>query len=236
MFPDDCLQSVVGADKWWDANTEKKVCRGALIWAFVPHVDQIPYCFEPMGRVDPTRHDDAVLRVSPLSANAPLKPTALPVAAMPLHPGEVWAGYRAKKRPCLVVGCNVANIDSELTRGKPKAATAPTLIAAPYYGATQQGGRAGYTPQFIERVRHCEYAQFLWDILPIRNGEESILRLDQIQPVGVHGSSYTLSDFRLSSPALEVIDEMLSWLIRGGVEEASWVALYREQIEATFGA
>jgi hypothetical protein len=233
MYPDDCLQSIVGGNEWWQANTEKRIFRGALVFAFVPHFDQVPYCFELKGRVDPTSHDEAVFRVSPLSVNAPLKPTALPVAAMPLHKGEVWAAYRAKRRPCLVIGCNSAPVAEELTRGKPKAATAPTILVAPFYGVAHRGERAGYSPEFVERVRHCEYPQFLWDILPITKGEESILRLDQLQPIGSHGNSYALSDFRLSDSAIEVVDEMMSWLIRGGVDEASWVALYREQIEAT---
>jgi hypothetical protein len=45
--------------------------------------------FDPVGRTDPGRHDDAILRVSPLKVNTPLKPVDLPVAAMTLFSGEV---------------------------------------------------------------------------------------------------------------------------------------------------
>src|SRR5262245_2459829 len=103
MLPDDCIQSIIGYDKWWIKNERKRLCRGALIFTFAPHVDQIPYTFEPVGRTDPSRHNDAILRVAPLRTNLPLKPTDLPVAAMTLHSGEVWAAYRAKLRPALVI-------------------------------------------------------------------------------------------------------------------------------------
>jgi hypothetical protein len=236
MFPDDCVQSIIGAGHWWEKNSEQRVCRGALIFAFVPHVDQVPYTFEPVGRIDPTRHEDAVLRVSPLKTNLPLKPTDLPVAAMTLHSGEVWAAYRAKKRPCLVLAAGNPPVNRQLTRGKPNSSTAPTLLVAPYYGATRNSRRAGYSPEFAERVRHCEYPQFHWDILPIPGGEESILRLDHLQPIGAHPSSYLLSDFRLSEGAVEIMDELLGWITSGGVEEDSLVAMYRNEIDATFDA
>jgi hypothetical protein len=109
-------------------------------------------------------------------------------------------------------------------------------LIAPYYGALKNAQRVGYKPEFVERVRHCEYPQFMWDVLPIPNGEESILRLDHLQPIGAHTNSYTLSDFRLTQAAMEIIDELLTWLVWGGVEEASWIGLYREQIESTFGS
>ena len=237
MFPDDCIQSIIRSDHWWIKNEERALCRGALIFAFAPHVDQIPYTFEPVGRTDANRHDTAILRVSPLKVNQPLKQTDLPVAAMPLFAGEVWAAYRAKKRPCLVVGCNSPAVNQGLIRGMPKNSTAPTVLVAPYYGVDRTGHRAGYKPEFVERVRHCEYPQFVWDCLPIPSGTvESILRLDHLQPMGTHHDSYKLSEFKLSDDAVEIIDELLQWLIWGGVEKDSLIALYRDGIEAAFAS
>jgi hypothetical protein len=233
MFPDDCIQSVVGSGRWWDEYRDNALCRGALIFAFVPHFDQLPYTFEPVGRADATSHTSAIVKVSPLKIDQALKRSTLPVAAMPLHEGEVWAAYRAKRRPCVVLGCNHPTVESGLTRGMPKNSTAPTIIVAPYYGA-KKGNRAGYRPEFVERVRHCEYPQFVWDFLPFTEGEESILRLDQLQPIGAHYGSYKLSGFKLSNTALEVMDELLTWLIRGGVPKDSLVAMYRQEIEAAF--
>src|SRR5690606_34576001 len=104
---------------------------------------------------------------------------------MSLHEGEVWAAYRAKKRPCLVLSNLSQPVDKSLTRGKPNWTTAPTILCARYYGATR-GTRAGFSDEFVTRIRHCEYAQFFWDCLPFPRGEESILRIDQLQPVGTH--------------------------------------------------
>ena len=135
MYPDDCIQSIIQPTDWWVKNEDQMLCRGALIFAFVPHVDQVPYTMEPVGRTDPEKHDSANLRVSPLRIKQPRRRTDLPVAAMPLYSGELWAAYRAKKRPCLVIGSNNPLVDRTLTRGMAKRSTAPTVLAAPYYGA-----------------------------------------------------------------------------------------------------
>jgi len=235
MFPDDCIQSIVGSTKWWTKNEEQKLCRGALIFAFVPHVDQVPYAFQPVGRTEPDKHDSAIVRVAPLKVDQPLKKAELPVAAMPLHGNEVWAAYRAKRRPCLVIGSNNPTVDHTLIAGTPRNATAPTILVAPYYSVDRDGSRAGYRPEFVERVRHCEYPQFVWDCLPFTGAsKESILRLDQIQPIGAHYYSHKFSDFKLNAGALEVIDELLYWLIWGGVKEDSLIAMYRAEIEEMF--
>lgn len=101
MFLEDSLQSTISGE-WWIKNSSKKICRGALVFSFSPHIDQIPYGFEPIGRTNATEHDSATVRVSALKVDQPLKQTKLPVAAMPLNEKEVWAAYRAKVRPCLV--------------------------------------------------------------------------------------------------------------------------------------
>lgn len=234
-WPEDCLQAALGGQEWWTRHDGHELCRGVLVWAFLPHFDQVPYAFEPVGRTEPTQHGSATVKVAPLRIGQPLTRSKLPVAAMPLHGGEVWAAYRAKRRPCLVIAKNGPTVDRNLTRRTPNHSTAPTILVAPYYGADQNGRRAGYPPAFIERVRHCEYPQFLWDKLPI-GGEtqESLLRLDQVQPIGAHYNSYQLCGFRLSKAAMDIVDDLLGWLVWGGVKEDSIVALYRAEIEETF--
>lgn len=232
-FPEDSMQSAVGGD-WWLPCNPTPIERGTLLWSFIPHFDQTPYMFEPIGRSDPESHGAAEVSVKPLRANAPLTQVALPVAAMPLNHGEVWAAYRAKKRPCIVLGAGGQPVENELIKGKPKSHTAQTLIVAPYFGADQNGKRAGYSEAFIERVRHCEYPQFFWDQLPTNGAKESILRLDQIQAIGSHHNSYAPTGFKLSTEALIVLDDMYKWLIHGGVEEDSLLAMYRSEIESIF--
>ena len=72
MYPDDCIQAVVGGD-WWVKNDDRILCRGALIVAFLPHVDQVPYTFEPIGRKEADRHNSALVKVSPLRVDQPLR-------------------------------------------------------------------------------------------------------------------------------------------------------------------
>ena len=239
MYPDDCIQSIIpNSTEWWISNEGRKLCRGALVLAFIPHIDQIPYSFEPIGRNNADEHGEARVKVTPLKVDQPLKQTKLPVAAMPLYKGEVWAAYRAKVRPCLVLGSTDSpTVDKKLTQGMPKYMTTPTLLVAPHYGADKDGTRSGYNPEFVERIRHCEYPQFVWNPLPIAGGpKESILRLDQVQPIGMHYNSYRVLDLRLSDDALAVVDELIQWVISGGVPEGGHIASYRELIEQTFTA
>ena len=149
---------------------------------------------------------------------------------MVLHDNEVWAAYRAKRRPCIVLGCPGVAVDSELRKGKPNHSTAPTFIVAPYFGVAMKEARAGFLPEFVERVQRCEYPQFLWDHLPHTGGEPSLLRLDQMQPIGAHHSAYKTLGFCLSDIALQVVDEHLSWLLYGGVPADGQVATYRKAI------
>jgi len=234
MYPDDCIQSAIAdPSRWWVKQSDSQICKGSLIHAFVPYIDETPYTFEPVGRTDPRSHTTAEIKVAPLAVNQPLKQTQLPVAAMTLHHGEIWAAYKAKRRPCLVLGSvSVPAVDKSLMRGKPNRSTAPTMLIAPYYGATDDGSRAGYTSAFVERVRHCEYPQFMWDSLPIPGGTaESIMRIDHLQPIGRHYKSYNLLGYKLSEEALTVIDEIITWYLWGGVPKNGTIASYRELIE-----
>ncbi|EGQ9965951.1 hypothetical protein ACQ902_003174 [Vibrio mimicus] len=234
-YPDDSLQNIVSNGDWWIKSENMKVSRGDLIWAFVPHVDQVPYIFTPIGRDVATEHSKAIVKVEPLTVGSPLKQSDLPVAAMPLHKNEVWSAHRAKKRPCVVLSVESSPVDKELIKGKANHSTAPTYIVAPYYGVDAGSKRAGYSEAFTERVRHCEYSQFLWDKLPLNGADESILRFDHLMPIGAHYNSYKQTGYRLSQEALAILDDYLLWHLHGGVPEESVILEYRELISEYFG-
>ena len=132
-----------------------------------------------------------------------------------------------------MIGSVSPSVDRALTKGKPKRSTAPTILIAPFYGVKQDGQRAGYTPQLIEQVRHCEYPQFLWDKLPPDN-EESLLRLDHLQPIGTGRGSYILTEYRLGRDALEIVDELFQWLIWDRLPEDSLIAMFQKEIASIF--
>ena len=153
MFPDDSVQSIISPSLWWEETETKKLERGCLVYAFIPHVDQVPYTIRPVGRSQAKRHDSAKLDIAPLRMKDRRTKEDLPVAAMAIHDGELWAAYRAKKRPCLVLGSDVPAVDDKLRLGMPKKSTATTVIVAPYYGSDRDGTRAGYNPELVERIR-----------------------------------------------------------------------------------
>jgi hypothetical protein len=223
-YPEDSLQNY--CSPWWVRAQDQQVRRGRLLWAFVPHVDQHPFVLIPEGRSEPTEHKSADYRFEPLKGVLPAA-AKLPVAGLPHYPGEVRVVLRAKKRPVLVLSTGGTEVPKSLRVGAARYQTNPTLIAAPYYGADQGGSSGGWKPEFVARIRRCEYPQYLWDQLPLSGRNESVLRLDHLQPVGRHGESYELTDFELHEEALGLVDEYLSWLLLGGFPQDSIVSEIR---------
>ena len=227
-FPDDCLQAVV--PPWWTVVEDRRIRRGHLIWAFVPHVDQVPLGLFMEGRSSPTNHQRARYRVEPLDVSQRPAGPRLPVAALPDYPGEVRAVYRAKSRPAIVLSTGGHDVPKELRRGSARWQTAPTLLVAPYYGAGRSERRGGWRPELTERIRSCHYPQYIWDRLPIGASEESILRLDHCQPIGRHPSACRWTPHCLHSDALVVLDEWLEWFIRGEIPSDGILAMILQEI------
>ena len=232
-FPTDSVQNIVNS--WWEPSVKYELKRGALIRAFVPHVDQIPNTLIPIGRKEADEHSKAIIEIAPLRINASRSKAKLPVAALSIPEGEIWTAYRSKKRPCLVIGTKQPHVEDVLRRDMPRKLTSPTLIVAPYYGADQDGSRAGYNPELVDRIRHAEYPQFILDYLPIPGHKQSILRLDHLQPVGLHYQTYEHSGFCLSDEAVDLIlDDWLKWLLYGGLPKNSLILDYQKEIVAAY--
>ena len=236
-YPEDSIQASIDPSLWWVKEESPKLERGSLVSAFVPHVDQIPYTIVPKGRKKADEHETADVEIKPLEINKPRRYSSLPVAAMPLFGNEILTGYRAKKRPCLVIGSHGQAVDDKFRRGMPKRSTAPVILVAPYYGADKDGRRAGYNSELVSRIRHAKYPQFQVDSLPIGGPKESILRLDHMQPVGTHYNSYELTGYKLSEDALEIMDEWLAWLIHGRFpnEEDGFLFGFKSYADEHFG-
>ena len=229
MYPDDCLQALL--DNWWVEDENHDYNAGRLLWAFVPHVDQVPFALIPEGRNEPTNHSTAKYLIKPIQIKRPSQESLLPVAAFPSYPGEVRAVYRAKKRPVLVVSSGGMRVPKDLQRGYPKWQTNPTILVAPYYGSESTHGRGGWPKELVQRIRRCEYPQYFWDKLPVSGSREgSVLRLDQIQPIGHHHDSLEWTKFRLNEEAMELLKEQITWLLWGELPENSLFLEMREAL------
>lgn len=235
MYPEDSVQFMLHPSQWWDEDETHDYGRGRLVKAFIPHVDQVPKTLTAIGRSEPTDHAHAHVKIEPFRIRTHRKIPGLPVAALPLYDNEVHTVYQAKKRPALIICEGGPAVEKALTLGKPKWQTSPTLLVAPYYGVDEGYTRAGFNPEFIKRVRRCEYPQFMWDKLPIGGStKEALLRLDHIQPVGRHHDSIELTKYRLSEDALNILDDWLGWLIEGCFDEDSYLYALREEILSIF--
>lgn len=165
MYPDDCIQNLIDSS-WWIRDNNSKFKRGKLIKAYVPHVAQDPLRLVITGRVKPEDHKSAKFLVEPLRIRHEQKANKLPVAALPVYPGEELAIYRVKKRPLIIVSIGGDEIPRELCKDKPKWQTYPTILVAPFYGRDESGGES----RFQRRV--CQKSEVL-RVPPIRLGYAS---------------------------------------------------------------
>lgn len=225
-YPNESVQNFIDPSAWWESDDSNDYRPGRLVKVFIPHIEQIPYVVVPKGRSDPTEHKYANVRFEPLDIKKPQRSTKLPVAGLPVYGGEVRTVYRAKKRPAIIISEGGFEVPYDLRIGKPKWQTAPTILVAPYYGSDEGGKRAGFNPELLKRIRLGEYPQFVLDWLPIKGStNESILRLDHIQPVGYHYRSIELTEWRLSTDALAIIYEWIEWLFMGSLDKDGILAL-----------
>ena len=233
IFPEDSIQSAIAPSPWWEETNNKTIERGSLIRAFVPYPDQMPHKFILKGRMKAEEHGSAKIEISALRITETNKESNLPVAAMILPKGELWTAYRAKRRPCLVLGVNKLYVEKTLIHGKPKWQTAPVILAVPYYGADEGYNRAGFRPALLEKIKHATYPQLFLDKLPLPGSDFSVLRLDHVQPIGSHYNAYERTGYRLSEDALAVMDEWLDWYIYDQILENGIILDFQMAIEET---
>lgn len=230
--PEDSVHWLLKPDPWWESVPAGPIERGRLIRTFIPHVDQEPYVLVLEGRSDAQAHDRATYRVEPLNIKSAYRKSKIPIAGMPHVPGESRVVYRGKVRPALVLGTGGAEVPRSLAPSSARWLTAKTLLVAPYYGADQNGSRGGWPPAFVTRIRRAEYPQYVWDSLPLRGANESILRLDQVQAIGRDSKAIEVLPYRLHPSALRIVDEWLTWLRDGTLPADSLVRLLRESLMA----
>jgi len=231
-YPEDSLQHYV--DSWWESDGSKTLEKGRLIRGFVHHVDEQPRRLIPIGRAeDATEHSRALVQVEVFRKSTYKKTSGLPVAAFPLREGEEYFVFRGKvNRPMLILAAPGEGVPDELRRGAARYQTAPTLLVAPYYGVDRSGKRGGWSPAFVDRIRHIEYPQYMWDALPTPGAEESILRLDHVLAVGRSPEAYDITPHRLTEKARGILDEWLCWIFTGKLDDGGPISYLRTELRA----
>ena len=219
-YPERSAQSLVGGD-WWIRKESTDICRGRLIWAFIPHVREEPWILELTGRGEARSHSNPTYTLHTQSVFRPPDRPTLPTAVWPAFENEHLTVYPAKSRPALVISTGGTDVPDEFRKATARWITAPTILVAPYYGAAQSPTRGGWPQQLVERIIECEYPQFIWDIVPARREpEESVLMLNRIQPIGNHRNSVQVLPFCLGDGAKELLNEWITWLTTGLMDDA----------------
>jgi hypothetical protein len=221
---DFTIQSL--AQDWWVTDNENPFRRGRLGWAFVNYIDKTPMTLIPTREQDSANHNKAEYRLELRKIKEPRPKGILPVAGMPFNEGEDYIVNRSKMRPVLILSDGGKEVDSSLCRDWPKSQRFPTVLVAPFYTARDSKSDIWKFPlPFVEQVKKCIYPNFFWDKLP--EGNESILRLAQLQPVGKNPDSFKHTKYCLSQEAIKVIDEILCWLFKKYLpEEDSYIRIF----------
>ncbi|MBM9515046.1 hypothetical protein [Desulfogranum marinum] len=156
----------------------------------------------------------------------------MPTAGIHNFPGERSFVYRAKKRPVIVVSTGGPQLPKGLRPGtKPKWQTNPTMLVAPYYGSEENDSRAGWYGALVDRIQKCEYPQYMWEKLPLNDPpRESILKFDQLQPLGKHYKAYEITDYVLCDDGIEVMNDWIMWLTRNQMPSDSNLYMIREEL------
>lgn len=227
-FPEDSLQSLV--EVWWTKNTARTLEKGRLIWALAPFrssESRLQLVPESRGQ-DPGDHESLKLTIKPLPRTVPMRPAGLPVSSLPLGEGDGFLVTKGKYRPCLILSTMGREIPRGMMKGAATWQKTNCVIAAPYFGADADGSRGGFKPEFVEQVRRGHNPQFFFDCLPGRK-IESILRLDQMFPLAMDGTSYDITEDCLSPDAIELMDQWSIWFQTGKVRKDDLLALWANQ-------
>lgn len=65
-------------------------------------------------------------------------------------------------------------------------------------------------------------------MLPLGGPSESIIRLDQMRPVGRNASNFRLTEWKLSNEALVVLDSWMEWFQTGMLDQDSDLYVTRQ--------
>jgi hypothetical protein len=229
----DCTQ------KWWVEDISKELAPGRLIWLYYPYMNVIPYEFiaeervDSTGNPDSTNHDNLNFIIREFRMSERACRTRLPVASFPKADNEVYLISKAKKRPAIVIANDKTGFNTlkELRQGV-SWQKQPTLIVAPYYGVEANDNRKGFPPDFVERVRLCEYPELMYAKLPFhsQHTKESILYLKHMASVGRHHETVESTKYYLSEDAMWYFEEQLKWYICNEFDSNGFIADFREQI------
>jgi len=228
-YPENCIQYL--EPEGWQRDQENTLCRGSLVETYVQFYSSIPLELVAK-RAEAERHDLVEVEARPLQAEGRRSVAdKLPVAGLPNPDGaHCYLVNRAKKRPCLVLGAiEQEAVLPRLTRGMSKWKSHSFFLVAPFFGV-EQAGRDGYNPAFVDRIMQTDYRAFFWDKLPGSGDFGSILRLDQIQPIGFEHQAYRHLGYRLSDNAQCIMDEWLDWLLYN--RDGKQIAEFREFIKS----
>lgn len=218
-----------------DSETYRKIpVIGQFCWIPAPHLDPIPRIIE-VERTRPEEHYATKFLIRNMTIKDFTKKTKLPIKMLSLRETEELIGYKAKKRPAIIVSADFTifdDITKELKKLGRKHLQEESIIVIPLYEIETNEHSGGFPPVMTARIKALMYNQFFFcpkTTYGLLN--DSIARLDRIQVIKPIHPTYEPKQFSLSPEALGVLMAMLR-LLFGAEEDKDTKALKELLLES----
>lgn len=200
---------------------------GQMGWAPTPNLQPQPFVIEA-ERVDPASHSEARARWVPLNGQHFTRRASkgLPVLNLNVGETEELLGFKAKKRPVVVVGTAATLLGGLAQDARKRHHEEDRIVLAPIYDLASDDDPHGFGSVVATRVRYLLYRQYFpiagWqETRRIRGGSsfrEGIARFDRLQFLLPNPPGLELAPVRLAPDVLMLMHAML------------WVYLHAEPI------
>jgi len=201
---------------------------GQMGWAPTPNLQPQPFVIEA-ERVDPASHSEARARWVPLTDQHITRRATkgLPILNLNVGETEELLGFKAKKRPVVVIGTAASLLGSLGPEAAKRHHEEDRIVLAPVYDLASEDDPYGFGSVVATRVRHLLYKQYFpiaaWqETRNIRGGSsfrEGIARFDRLQFLLPNPPGLELAPVKLAPDVLMLMHGML------------WVYLHAEPID-----
>ena len=201
---------------------------GQLGWAPTPNLQPQPFVIEA-ERIDPTSHSEARAKWVPLNNQHFTRRATkgLPILNLNVGETEELLGFKAKKRPVVVVGTGATLLKGLGDEAAKRHHEEDRIVLAPIYDLASEDDPYGFGSILATRVRHLLYRQYFpiggWqetrNIPGHSSFREGVARLDRLQFLLPNPPGLGLAPVKLAPDALMLMHGML------------WVYLHAQPID-----
>lgn len=207
-------------DEFYESVNVNEFRPGQFCWIPSPHIDPIPRILD-VERNGPEEHEEVSFIIR--NANRPkdfhTRDRTLPIKYLNLKSHEELLIQRAKKRPGIILSCEVdrfPELDKLLRQKGKKHLQDEAIFVIPGFSIEKEPGATGFPFEMVGRIRCLLYRQYFYYPLKTPHFTEGIARFDRVQViVGKDSSTIKPIDVTLSKDVFNLFVAMFIYCISG---------------------